>query len=146
MGSNHGSTLPLLVANFVNTKWCKNAEIWLKPWHKGTHLRELLESYPMNTNMKGFEWFLKSLHPCALDESSVIIGRVKILAPNYNPSIIPLQWLFFLAGPTFQSLWSRECHRHFPSALGTHSCAYPPAGSYCWSSMCEFGEPGKVQW
>ena len=24
----------------------------------GTHLRELRESYPMNTNMTGFRWFL----------------------------------------------------------------------------------------
>ena len=27
-------TLLLLVANFANTKWDKNAEKWLKPWHE----------------------------------------------------------------------------------------------------------------
>ena len=40
----------------------------LKPWQMGTHLRVLSESYPMNTNMTGFRWFSKSLHPCSLDE------------------------------------------------------------------------------
>ena len=39
----------------------------------GTHLRVLRESYPMNTNMA---WFI-SLHPCALDESSLSIGWFK---------------------------------------------------------------------
>ena len=43
----------------------------------GTHLRVLSESYPMNTNMIGFIYgFQKSLRPCALDKSSLIIGRV----------------------------------------------------------------------
>ena len=32
---------------------------WLKPWHMGTHIRVLSESYPMNTNMTGFRWFSK---------------------------------------------------------------------------------------
>ena len=40
----------------------------------GTHLRVLSESYPMSTNMTEFRWFL---HPCALDESSLSIGRLK---------------------------------------------------------------------
>ena len=31
----------------------------------------------MNTNMTGFRWFSKSLHPCAGDEGSLIIRRVK---------------------------------------------------------------------
>ena len=30
----------------------------MKPWHMGTHLRVLGESYPMNTIMTGFRWFL----------------------------------------------------------------------------------------
>ena len=30
---------------------------FLKPWHMGTHLRVLSESYPMNFNMAGFRWF-----------------------------------------------------------------------------------------
>ena len=54
-------TLMLLVANLVNTKWCKKTEKRLKPWHMGTHLRVLSESYPMYTNMTGFRWFSKNL-------------------------------------------------------------------------------------
>ena len=42
----------------------------------GTHLRELSESYPMNTNMTGFRWFSK-IFADTLDESSLSIGRVK---------------------------------------------------------------------
>ena len=34
--------------------------------------------YPMTTIMTGFIYaFQKSLHPCALDKSSISIGRVK---------------------------------------------------------------------
>ena len=32
---------------------------WLKPWHMGTHLRVLSESYLMNTNMTGLRWSSK---------------------------------------------------------------------------------------
>ena len=47
-------TLMLLVANFAITKWCKKPEKWPIPWHVGTHLRVLSESFQMNTNMTGF--------------------------------------------------------------------------------------------
>ena len=57
----HSLTLMLLVANLVITKWCKNPEKWLKPWHKSTHLRVLGESYLMNTHMTGFRWFSKNI-------------------------------------------------------------------------------------
>ena len=33
----------------------KTKKKWLKPWHLGTHLRVLNESYPMSTNMTGFK-------------------------------------------------------------------------------------------
>ena len=49
-------TLMLQVADFANTKWCKNVKEWLKPWHMDTHLRVLSESYLMNTNMTGIRW------------------------------------------------------------------------------------------
>ena len=52
-------TLMMLVASLANTKWCNKPEKWLKPWQMGTHLRVLSESFPMNTNMTGFRWFLK---------------------------------------------------------------------------------------
>ena len=40
----------------------------------------------MNTNMTGtgLDGFQKSLHPCALDESSLSIGRVNLYAPMLN--------------------------------------------------------------
>ena len=37
-------------------KTCKNPEKRLKPWHIGTHLRVLLQGYPMNTNTTGLRW------------------------------------------------------------------------------------------
>ena len=40
----------------------------------GTILRVLSESYPMNTNMTGFKWFLKV---SALEECGLSIGMVK---------------------------------------------------------------------
>ena len=47
----------------------KKTEKLSKPWHVGTNLRVLRESYLVNTNMAGFRWFQTSLHPCALEES-----------------------------------------------------------------------------
>ena len=49
----------LLVANFGITKLWNKPEKWLKPWHMGIHLRDLGESFLMNTNMTGFGWFSK---------------------------------------------------------------------------------------
>ena len=69
--------LMLLVANLANTKWCEKYEKWPKPWHMGTHLRVLDESFSMNINMTGIQWFSKILASCALDESSLSSGRVK---------------------------------------------------------------------
>ena len=70
-------TLMLLVANLANIKWCRKPGKWLKHWQMGTHLRVLSEIFPMNTNKIGFRWFQKHLHPCALEESSLSIGRAK---------------------------------------------------------------------
>ena len=41
----------------------------------GTHLRALSESYLMSTNMT---WLSIYLHLCALDKSSLSIGRVNL--------------------------------------------------------------------
>ena len=49
----------------------------MKPWQMGTHWRVLSKSYPMNTNMTGFRWFIKIFAFLCLDESSLSIGRVK---------------------------------------------------------------------
>ena len=70
-------TLMLLVANLANTKWWKNNWKTLETCHVGTHLRELRESFPMNTNMTGFRWFSKNFVFSSLDESSLIMERVK---------------------------------------------------------------------
>ena len=65
------------MANLANTKWCKKPDKWLKPWHIGTHLRVIGESYPINTNMTGLRIaFQIFLHNCAWDKSSLSIGRV----------------------------------------------------------------------
>ena len=45
----------------------------------GTHLRVLSKGYPINTNMIGFRWL-----PCALDEGSLSIGRVKDTLKDTN--------------------------------------------------------------
>ena len=67
----------LLVANLANTKWCKKPVKWPKPWQMGTHMKVLGESFPMNTNIMGFNGFRKYLRPCNLDERSLSIRRVK---------------------------------------------------------------------
>ena len=73
-----GHHLMLLVTNLANTKRCKETGEGLNTWHMGTYLKLLSESYPLNTNKAGFRWFLKkSLHPCALNKSSLSIGRVQ---------------------------------------------------------------------
>ena len=67
----------LLVANFTNTKLCEKAGKGLKPWHMGTHLRVLIESYPMNTNLTGFRQGLKIFPSyCFGQMYSLSIGRV----------------------------------------------------------------------
>ena len=58
-----------------------DAKIWendMKPWHMGTHLRVLSESYPMNTNMTGLRCFSKIFVVLlCLDKNSLSIGRVR---------------------------------------------------------------------
>ena len=60
----------------VNQK-AKKLKKWMKPWHMGTHLKVLSNSYPINTKLTGFRVFLKNLHLCSLDESSPSIRMVK---------------------------------------------------------------------
>ena len=69
-------TLMLLVATLAITKGCKTPEkmtenpgTWVLIW-------VLSKSFPMNTNMTGFIWFSNFFASCALDESSLSIGRV----------------------------------------------------------------------
>ena len=53
-------TLMLVVANLANTKCSKKLEKIIKPWHIGTHMRVLSESFPMDTIMTGVRWFLEN--------------------------------------------------------------------------------------
>ena len=48
-------TLIMVVASLANTIWCKNAENIWKPGTPDTHMRVIIESYPMNTNTTGFK-------------------------------------------------------------------------------------------
>ena len=50
----------------------------------------------MNTNMIGFRCFLKSLHPCALDESSLSIERIKHINYIINHETVGEQVVIFL--------------------------------------------------
>ena len=66
----------LLDSNLADSKLCKNLIKLLKPWHMGTHLRVLPKGFPTNTNMIRFR-FLTIIISCALDKSSLSIGRVQ---------------------------------------------------------------------
>ena len=58
----------------------KNPEKSLKSWQMGTHLRKLIKSYTINTNMTGFRWFSKNLASSACDERSLSTGWVNSYA------------------------------------------------------------------
>ena len=80
----------------------------------GTHMKVLSESFPMNTNMTGFRcFFQKYLHPCALAESSLSIGKVKGEegVPLLNILRSPGQSGDFLGIPSFNCKVS-SCGRH----------------------------------
>ena len=67
----------LLVANFANTKKCKNPKNY---WNHGKWV--LIWEYSARAfkwipRRQGFNGFSKILHSCALDESILSIGRVK---------------------------------------------------------------------
>ena len=100
-------TLMLLVANLTHTKWCKKTEKWLKPWHMGTHLRVLCESYPMNANMTGFRWFSKNL--CILVLWTEVALALEGLRPwwYYNNSFLSGAWTYVLIS-CLQSIFLRN--------------------------------------
>ena len=68
----------LLVADFDKYKMMQKHAKRLKPWHIGTHLRVLSDSFALNTNMTGFRMFLKNRCPCAFIEVSHSIRKVKM--------------------------------------------------------------------
>ena len=56
-------TLMLVVVYFylANITLCKKPRKRLKPWNMCTHLRTLIDSYPMNTNMIDYRGFSKTV-------------------------------------------------------------------------------------
>ena len=46
----------------------------------GTHLKELSESYPMNTTRQGLDVFQKSVRSCALDELNLALKGLNKIA------------------------------------------------------------------
>ena len=68
-------TLMLLVANLANRKWCKNMKndwnpgIWVLIWKYSARAFQWIPSW------HSLDVFQKSLHPCALDKTSLSIGR-----------------------------------------------------------------------
>ena len=74
----------LVVANFANTKSCKKAKKWLKPWHMGIHLKVRNGAIQRIPTWQGLKHFQKSLQHCALDKDSLSIGRVYDINPSHH--------------------------------------------------------------
>ena len=75
----------------------------------GTHLRALSKSLSMNTNMLGYEWFSKNfLHSCALDESSLIIGRVNPFTLTASKTGLTVLEIFYLQKHLLENIWIRN--------------------------------------
>ena len=98
--------LMLLVANFANTKWCKNAE---NDWNPGKWV--LIGEYSVRAihwtlscqGLDGFQFLF--LHLCALDESSLSIGSVNTWA-NLPPIRRHRRFSCFLRPASLWAAWS----------------------------------------
>ena len=84
----------LLLANSAITKWCKNSEKWLNPvtwvliWE---YSARAIQWIPTQQGLDGF--VEKNSCPCALDQSSFSIERVKeVLFSNWKRSISNAPW------------------------------------------------------
>ena len=68
--------------NLVNTKWCKKPEndwnpgIWVLIWESSVRAIHWIPTW------QGLDGFQRSLRPCALDRSSLSIGRVNPSMPG----------------------------------------------------------------
>ena len=92
-----GLTLMLLVANLASRKWCKklktdwNPGMWVLIWEYSARAIQWIPTW------QGLEDFQNLLHPCALDESSLSIGRVKCssvwLLLRKLSSFLAFQWM-----------------------------------------------------
>ena len=93
----------------------------------GTHLKVLSESYPMNTNTTEFKGFSqKSLHHCALDESSLSIGRVKENRQVLSSlSLYLWLWLILSSLPCQSKHINQPCHTNTSnSTLSLRNCIW----------------------
>ena len=131
-------TLMLVVASLSNTKWCK---ILKSNWNPGiwvlntTHLRVLIKSYLMNTNITGFRWcskvfcvlvlwtkvasaleglIVKGLKPCLSIQIACIITRQINLA-RIKPQPLSTGWM-----ADSQNILSSKTSVTSPDK--THSC------------------------
>ena len=81
--------LVLVVANFANTRSHKKSKKWLKPWHMGTHMRVLNESYPMNPHWKGWirtEAFVRGSQNCRSGENwtgNILVKRDLVIRVSH---------------------------------------------------------------
>ena len=76
----------LLVANLA-TKWRKNPEFFLKPWHMGTHLKVLCKTFSINTNMTGFKCFSKTFASlCFGWKLASALEGLNITESNHKPN------------------------------------------------------------
>ena len=134
-------TLMLLVAYLGNTKWCKKAGKWLKPWHMGTHLRVLSESYPMNTNMTWFRWFPKIFAPLHFGsgESSLSTGRVNIVQWSWQMS-----WWHFMRYEHKQALYELLTRRLQDQPVGVKPLML--AALKTRLTICTMSLRGKQNW
>ena len=118
----------LLVANCTNTKWWENPEKLLKPWHMGTHLKVLSESYPMNSNITGLRWFsviFVSLHVLWTNVASALKG---LKTSEYRKFIVllNLQYRHLTSAPVDRTsanacLYKTPCY-DVKEIIQTHQC------------------------
>ena len=65
----------------------------------------------MNNKLTGFRWFSKILHPCALDESSLSIGRVDTMVGMLNIECPCYSLLERLLNKLLRRLLTSQCSK-----------------------------------
>ena len=64
----------------------------LKPWRMGIHLRSLSKSYPMNTNMTGFQPIGFSQNLSVLVHWMKVVSALGMLSYNLNKYLGKFPW------------------------------------------------------
>ena len=66
----------------------------MKPWHLGSHLRVLSESFPMHTNMTGFRWFSKVFASLCFGGKKPQLSKDASFFNHLNPvMLVFIRWL-----------------------------------------------------